>query len=120
MGPTTEIEEQKREAVKPPISREQRRRREAINSEVQQKLKAFHDKFLDFFTNCDDPEGHEVVEKMKQLDAQWRVYCKNKELIPAAYPVINVYMAGVVQEYFDTKNGKTAEQIPEEQPKTAD
>jgi hypothetical protein len=92
---------------KTPISRAERRRRDHINEQVQVKARDLQDKFLDFFTSCENPEGDEVLEKMKQIDALWRVFCKNKGLISKAYPIMNVYMAGVVQEYFDTKEGNT-------------
>jgi hypothetical protein len=86
-----------------PESREQRRYRERINKEAQGIIKALQDKFLDFFTTCENPEGEEVVAKIKEISAQWRTHCKRRNLIAAAYPVLDQYMEDQVKQYYALK-----------------
>lgn len=92
------------------LSRREQRYRERVNQEVQQVIKQLTDKFMDFFLASDQPEGQEVVEKMQEIAAKWRMYCKNKKLIPEAYPVMEKEMARLVTEYLKERE-KTLEDL---------
>lgn len=117
---TTQVTQEEKEKVslnkkETPISRQERRRREKINQEVQEAHRQLSDKFLNFFIECENPEGQEVVDKMKQIDAQWRLFCRRKGLIAKAYPLMNDYMEGLLKEYIQTKeNGKGKEETTSE------
>jgi hypothetical protein len=87
-------------------SRADRRRREQINTEAAQTIKTLSDQFMSFFIEAEDPEGNEVVEKMKSIDAKWRVYCKRRNLILSAYRVMSDFMEGAMKEYLTEKEGK--------------
>jgi hypothetical protein len=100
-----EIEERKRQAgkVTRPETREQKRYRERINKEAAEVIKRLQDKFSDFFTTCENPEGEETTKKIAEISAQWRTHCKRRNLVPAAYPVIDTYMEGQVKQYYELK-----------------
>jgi hypothetical protein len=109
MGPLEtgqDIEAKKRVAElqsKKPLNRAELRRRERVNSEVKEALSLISQKFLTFFMESDDPESQEVVDKMNQIDAKWRVFCKSKSLIPRAYTLAKEEMEGIIQEYLKEK-----------------
>jgi hypothetical protein len=86
-----------------PLSRQQRRAQERLKEEVQAVYKSLCDKFLDFFTQHDDPEGQEVINKVKQLGIQWHLYCKRKNLIASIYPALDQYMDSLLKEYLESK-----------------
>ncbi len=115
--PEIDIEQEKRQIAaqsnQKPLDRAELRRREAVNKEVQATLAQSSQKFLTFFLNSEDPEGKEVVERMDVLDAQWRTFCKRKNLIPAAYPLLKQEMNGIIQDYIKEKgHGKTSTEQP--------
>ena|SRR5690606_28560980 len=110
-NPTKEKEQPKERA----LTRQERRRRDKINQEVQEAHRQLSDKFLNFFIECEEPEGQTVIDKMNQIDAQWRLFCNRKGLISKAYPLMNDYMEGVLKEYIQTKeNGKGEEEATSE------
>jgi hypothetical protein len=43
---------------------------------------------------------------MKDINAKWRVYCKRKNLVPEAYPVMEQQMAIMVTEYLQERERK--------------
>lgn len=81
------------------LTREQRRHIERVNQEVTIAIEQQAEKFLKFFTTCDNPEGPEVAEKVKQMDAQWRTYCGRKRLMPKAFPLLKKYCESVIEQY---------------------
>jgi hypothetical protein len=87
-------------------SREQRRLRERTNLEAQSILRSLQEQFLNFFMSAEETEGESVNNKIREIDAKWRLYCKRKNLIPAAYPVMDKYMEQSIKEYYENKDGK--------------
>lgn len=85
------------------LSRQELRFQERIKSEVESTFKVLCDRFLDFFTQHDNPESQEVIDKIHQLSAQWRIYCKRKNLIASLYPAMDNYMNGLLAEYAESK-----------------
>jgi uncharacterized protein YnzC (UPF0291/DUF896 family) len=81
-----------------PLTREERRYQERINREVQEVFDQLTRNFFTFFMSS-DPEGIEVQDKIKQLDAQWRVYCKRKKLLAKGYPMLKQYCEKLIEEY---------------------
>lgn len=95
------------------LTREQRRAQERLKSEVEETYKALCDKFLDFFTNHDNPDSDEVIEKVKQLSGQWRIYCKRKNLISALFPAMDKYMDSLLNEYSESKTQPNEQESPQ-------
>jgi hypothetical protein len=87
-------------------SREQRRLRERTNLEAQSILRSLQEQFLNFFMSAEETEGESVNNKIREIDAKWRLYCKRKNLIPAAYTVMDKYMEDSIKEYYENKEGK--------------
>lgn len=86
-----------------PTSRSEKRLREKVNAEAIEILKTMEDRFLSFFATVENPEGEEVPEKVKQISAQWRTYCKRRNLKPEAYTVLDDYMNSTIKEYHKAK-----------------
>jgi isochorismate hydrolase len=89
-----------------PLTHEQRRMRERINLEAQNVIHTLQEQFLNFFIECQDTEGEAVNNKIREIDAKWRLYCKRKNLIPAAYTVMDKYMEQSIKEYYENKEQK--------------
>lgn len=90
---------------KQPKSRAEQRAMERITKEASDRLMLLADKWLDFITTTDDPEGEEAVAKFNQLDAQWRTYCTAKRLLPAVFVSLKNYMTAIIEEYKISKAG---------------
>lgn len=67
------------------LSRAEKRAQERLKEEVEATYNQLTTKFLDYFTQCTDPEGQDVVDMMQRIDIQWRLYCTRKKLIPTLY-----------------------------------
>jgi hypothetical protein len=89
---------EKQQPKERPLTREQRRIHDRVNREVQEVFDQLSRKFFTFFM-ASDPEGIEVQGKIKQLDAQWRVYCKRKKLLPKGFPMLKAYCEALIEEY---------------------
>lgn len=102
---TESIEKQKEEQRKAPrpMTRQERRAMARAEAEARQTLDILTGKFLEFFTDADDPEGQEVVDKMNQLSAQWKVYCHRRNLKKEAHPLVENYCKGVCEQYLKAK-----------------
>lgn len=85
------------------LTREQRRRQERINQEVSAVFDQLTAKFVSFFLDSDNPEGPEVQERVKQIDAQWRVCCKRKGVLPKGYPLVKQWCEQYLKDYQEAK-----------------
>lgn len=92
---------QKKEA---PQSRQQRRLIERIENEARATHERLAQRFMDFFINHDDPEGEAVQDKIRQISAQWRLYCASKRLTPESYVSMDTFMDAVLKQYQATKD----------------
>lgn len=88
------------------LSRRQKRFRDRLNDQVSEVSQFLGDAFLNFFTTASDPEGPAVVEKIDQIDRQWRIFCSQKRLQPSAYPHMRQYMESIVTTYIKMKEQK--------------
>jgi hypothetical protein len=102
-----ELEEAKNSVRERPLTREERRHQQRVNQEVQSVFDELTRKFFTFFMGCDDPESPIVQDRIKQLDAQWRVYCKRKRLLPKGFPMLKQYCDTLVEEYKTEKADKS-------------
>lgn len=85
------------------LTRAQRRMQERYETEAKQTYESLAEKFLNYFTQCDNPEAPEVEEKRKQINAQWIVYCRKMKLVDAARMMFDNYSKGVVKDYYEQK-----------------
>jgi hypothetical protein len=86
-----------------PLTREQRRRHDRTNAEAISTIETLQAQFLNFFMASEETEGDAVSDKIREIDAKWRLYCKRKNLVPAAYPVMDKYMEDSIKEYYSNK-----------------
>lgn len=82
-----------------PLTRDQKRRNERVTEEARKTYEAICERFLDFFTNVDDPTGPEVGEKAAGVSKQWRIYCQRKGLLAQAYPIVDEFIKGLITQY---------------------
>jgi hypothetical protein len=88
------------------LTRAQQRRIKRVNEEVYQTINQLSDQFMDFFMAAEDPQSKEVVNKMTEISAKWRIYCKRKNLIAGAYPVMDKQMNDIVSDYLKKVEAK--------------
>jgi len=81
------------------LTREQRRRQERLNQEISSVFEQLTGKFVSFFLDCENPDGEQVEERMKQMDAQWRVYCKRKNVLPKGYTLFREWCEQYLKDY---------------------
>lgn len=91
-----------------PLTRVQKRKNDRLRDEVDTLYSTLTLRFLTYFTNSEDPEGKDVQDKAKQVVAQWRTYCKAKQLIPTLYPAMDNYVDSLFKEYIATKASQAA------------
>lgn len=93
--PTAELKEEVKE------SREVRRMRERINEDANKTFVALAEKYRTCFME-NDPNSEEVNNMRRQVCAKWRVYCKNRNLIPEAYTQVDTFCAELMADYTTT------------------
>jgi hypothetical protein len=98
-----------------PLTREQKRMVERINKEAAQTIELLTSQFLNLLMESSDPEGEQMTESIKSIDAKWCFYCKRKGLQPSAYTIMTNYMNKSIEEYKQEKQG-TAILEPELKP----
>jgi hypothetical protein len=102
----TPVTENKEEA--PKLSRQQQRLIDRVEHEAKTYHEILADKFFQFFALSDNPEGEEVQAKIRQLNAQWVVFCNKKRLKPEVKTFIKTFCDNLIQEYKDTRDGQVA------------
>lgn len=43
---------------------------------------------------------------MDELSKKWRLYCRQKSLLPGIYPIVDDYMKGVIKQYSEMDQKK--------------
>jgi hypothetical protein len=112
------LEKQTAPPQEKPLTREQKRALDRANQEVMDTFDSFAKRFFDYFINHEDPTCFWVTDKLKTMDAQWRLYCKKRNLKVHAYPMFKEYCDGLIKEYKEYKEGKESQ--PETLPKEED
>lgn len=87
-------------------SRQQRRFIERIEQEANMTFAALADKFLAYFSTCDNPLGQETKDKMTQINGQWRTYCTHRRLNIKAFSMATEYMDSLLKEFEKNALGK--------------
>jgi hypothetical protein len=88
-----------------PLTREQKRLVERINAEAAKTIELLTSQFLNLLMESSDPEGPEMTDSIKSIDAKWRFYCKRKGLQASAYTIMTNYMNKSIEEYKAEKQG---------------
>jgi hypothetical protein len=101
-APTTEQKE-----AQPKLTREQRRYRERLEHDARSMHHTLTDKFTDYIVLCDEPESEETRQYINQLNAQWRLFCRRKNLSPQVHNVIVDHCNNTIAEYKALKENKT-------------
>lgn len=86
-----------------PLTRQQRRLRERIETEANDTYQQITKKFFTFFVTHDNPQGQEVQDRIEQVDIQWRMYCRKMNLIKDVHGMFEKHANGLLDEYVNTK-----------------
>lgn len=81
------------------LNRSQQRAKDRFEQEAKDTFNKIAEKFLKEFTEADLPLSVKMDDRRKQLDAQWRIYCKRMNLVPAAYTMFTDYSLKIIQEF---------------------
>lgn len=82
----------------PKLTREQRRMRDRINADANSTFVMLAEKFRVCFME-NQPESEAVQLKRKEVNAKWRIYCKNRNLIPEAYTNVSTFCDSLFEQY---------------------
>lgn len=85
------------------ISRIQKRHIDRVEREASETHSKLSEKFLNEFINSTDPEGEEMKELYRIINAKWRAYCSIKKFNPIAFTAVEESMNRVIKEYTDAK-----------------
>lgn len=88
------------------LTRKQKRHQERVSEEAKAVYEQFCKRFLDFFIFSDSPTEESIKAKMEELSKKWRLYCKNKNLLPGIYPIVDDYMKSVIKQYSEMDQKK--------------
>lgn len=88
------------------LNRKQKRHQERVSEEAKAVYEQFCKRFLAFFIFSDSPTEESIKSKMDELSKKWRLYCKNKNLLPGIYPIVDDYMKGVIKQYSEMDQKK--------------
>lgn len=102
-----ELKELKEMQINPPapqLSRQQRRYKERIESEANQTYASITKKFFNYLVTHDNPTGQEVADRIEQISAQWKMYCRKMNLVKDVYDMFDKYANGLLEEYLKTKS----------------
>lgn len=88
------------------INRKQKRYQERVSQEAKAVYEQFCKRFLDFFIFSDTPTEESIKAKMEELSKKWRLYCRNKNLLPGIYTIVDDYMKGVINQYSEMDKNK--------------
>lgn len=81
------------------ISRAQKRFIERVEQEANMVFTALCDKFLAFFSTCENPQGQEVKDKMAEINGQWLTYATRRQLNIQALSMVKDYMDSILKEF---------------------
>lgn len=96
------------------IAQKQIEYNQRANRESDRIKRILCNKFREFFVLADNPEGDEVRDKIRQLNAQWMVHCKSWNLREAHFHDIKKYCEHLMHTY---KKDKYDGEIPPEENK---
>lgn len=87
-----------------PMSRQQRRYQERVKEDAVNTLNRLVAKFYEVFME-NDPEAPEVAAKKKEVVAKWKMYCNQKQLLPAALTLCEENCNAIIKKYQEQLTG---------------
>lgn len=99
MEGSTEVKE-----PEPKLTREQKRIMERANAEANAMHKRLVNQFAEVFMD-NDPASDLVSDKQREVNAKWRVYCKNRDLTPEVYALVYTACDGIRKQFNQELNG---------------
>jgi 5'(3')-deoxyribonucleotidase len=100
------VREEAPKPVEKKLTREQRRFMQRIETEARRVHEQLAGRFMEYLVTCDNPHSPEVLEKASQISAQWKVFCRRKNLVPAVFNALENYCDGLIKEYQEIKAEK--------------
>lgn len=97
------------EVKEPKLTREQKRIMERANAEANAMHKRLVNQFAETFMD-NDPNGEDVADKQKEVNAKWRVFCKNRNLLPEVHTLVDLSCNKFREQFNNELNGE----VPEE------
>lgn len=91
--------------AEPKLTRQQRRTIERANDEANAMHRRLVNQFGEFFMD-NDPASEEVTEKQKEVNAKWRVYCKNRNLTPEVFGLVDLACNQIREQFNNELNGE--------------
>jgi len=86
----------------PKLTRQQRRVMERINQRAQLTYVKFCEQYSAFFMEH-DPDGEEVKEKEKEINAKWVMYCRSNQLTEESEIKVKEFFGRMHDEYNKTR-----------------
>lgn len=88
----------------PKLNRQQKRMVERANNEANAMHKRLVNQFAEFFID-NDPDSDEVDAKQKEVNAKWRVFCKNRNLLPEVFGLVDLSCNKFREQFNSELNG---------------
>lgn len=93
----------------PKLTRQQKRMVERANDEANAMHRRLVNQFAEVFIDG-DPNSDEVADKQKEVNAKWRMFCKNRNLLPEVHSLVDLSCNKFREQFNNELNGT----IPEE------
>lgn len=91
------------------LNRRQQRIVDRANAEANTMHKRLVNQFGEFFID-NDPDSDEVADKQEEVSAKWKMFCKNRGLLPEVLDLVNLSCNQIREQYKTALNGNP---IPE-------
>src|SRR5690348_3513275 len=78
--------------------REQARHNERIAKEANQVLNQLKDRFSSYFFTCENPDSEETQARIKTISAQWKGFCRRKNLLPKFFTIVDEFCNEILEE----------------------
>lgn len=85
------------------LTRQEKRHNERTSKDANETLNILKDRFCDYFFTCADPDNEETQTRIKTVSAQWRGFCRRKNLLAKFFPIMDDFCNEVVKEYRENK-----------------
>lgn len=85
------------------LNRQQRRIVERANDEANRMHARLVNQFAEFFID-NDPSSDAVIDKQADINAKWRMYCKNRNLLPEVFSLVDQSCNKFREQYLSERN----------------
>lgn len=96
--------EQVPDKPEPKLTRQQKRMVERANEEANTMHRRLVNQFCEYFID-NEPHSDEVIEKQREVNAKWRVYCKNRHLTPEVLGLVDQACNEFREQFNNELNG---------------